>query len=83
MVDPLLWNTLNEAADWLSNETGTKWNRKRVIDFSIQQYRDRNKEKKMIIFIASKMANAFVKLKRSFLQKRVWPLRFFHQAQLT
>jgi len=46
MDAPLLWNTLDEAADWLSNETGTKWNPKRVIDFSIQQYRDRNKEKK-------------------------------------
>lgn len=46
MADPLLWNTLNEAADWLSNETGSKWNHKRVIDFSIQQYQDRNKEKK-------------------------------------
>lgn len=46
MDAPLLWNTLDEAADWLSNATGTKWNPKRVIDFSIQQYRDRNKEKK-------------------------------------
>lgn len=46
MVDPLLWNTLDEAAEWLGNETSTKWNPKRVIDFSIQQYRDKNKEKK-------------------------------------
>ena len=45
MVTPLLWNSLDEAAEWLSDKTGIKWNPKTIIDFSIQQYRDKNKEK--------------------------------------
>ncbi|MEI2766951.1 MAG: hypothetical protein V9E86_00260 [Nitrosomonas sp.] len=45
---------MDEAADWLSNETDTKWNPKKIIDFSIQQYRDRNKEKKDNYFYSFK-----------------------------
>ncbi|MDP2225673.1 hypothetical protein [Nitrosomonas sp.] len=42
MNAPLLWNTLDEAADWLSDKTGSKWNREKIISFSIEHYRDEN-----------------------------------------
>lgn len=45
MSDPLLWNTLDEAAEWLSEETNEKWNPRKIMSVSVENYRNENKEK--------------------------------------
>lgn len=35
MIDPLAWNTLDEAAAWLAVETGEKWSARRVLDAAL------------------------------------------------
>jgi len=46
MAEPMLWNTLSEAADWLNEETGEKWNPKRIMSFVIDHYYDPTLERK-------------------------------------
>lgn len=42
VVAPLRWNTLEEAAAWLSEKTKENWTPKRIIDFAINQCRPDN-----------------------------------------
>ena len=37
MAAPLKWNTLEEAAMWLSEKTKENWTQKRIVDFAIDQ----------------------------------------------
>lgn len=46
MKEPMLWNTLEEAAEWLSDGTKSKWTPRKIISFSINHYRDDNKIKR-------------------------------------
>lgn len=39
MAKPLSWNTLKQAAVWLSDKTKEEWTEDRIIDFAIQQCR--------------------------------------------
>lgn len=39
MAAPLKWNTLEEAAVWLSDKTKENWSPRRIIDFAIDQCR--------------------------------------------
>lgn len=42
MDRPLVWSTLNQAAEWLSNQSESKWDREKIINFSIENYKDEN-----------------------------------------
>lgn len=46
MKEPMLWNTLEEAAEWLSEQTNSEWDARKISSFSIEHYRDENKDKK-------------------------------------
>lgn len=35
MQEPLIWNSLHRAAEWLSNRTGSDWDATRIIDYLI------------------------------------------------
>lgn len=37
MAKPLRWNTLEQAAKWLSEKTNEEWTEDRIIDFAIEQ----------------------------------------------
>ncbi len=39
---PLIWSNLDQAAEWLSNETQNKWSREKIISFAIESYKDEN-----------------------------------------
>jgi hypothetical protein len=39
MSEPLLWNTLDEAAAWLASKTKEEWTANRILSFSLRHYR--------------------------------------------
>lgn len=44
MADPLLWNTLDTASRWLSEETKSEWTIERIIDYCINDLERYNAE---------------------------------------